>query len=442
MRGFKGGVHPSYFKELARDKPIEDLPLPEKLILPLSQSIGAYPEPLVERGDEVKEGQKIAESSAFVSALLHSPVDGQVESIGSHPTFTGAMLPCITIKVSGSSNSEVKETFSGRDFEEISPDEVRRLVKEAGLVGLGGAAFPTHVKLSPPPDKPIDSVIINGCECEPFLNVDFRLMVEETEKLIDGFKLIMQVLNAAKGYVGIETNKPEAIKVVSKALEGKPNMKVVPLDTKYPQGSEKHLIKAILGREVPSGGLPFEVGAYVQNVQTTIAISKAVRERKPLTERVITVSGPGVVEPKNLRVKLGTLASEVVEFCGGLKENAAKVIFGGPMTGFALGDLKVPIVKGTSGIVVLTDDLVVESSNPLACIRCGRCVEVCPVSIAPFAIANFTAFKMWEKVEEYDALDCIECGSCGFICPTRRPLVQLLKYAKAEILARKKAKAS
>jgi electron transport complex protein RnfC len=436
-------VHPSYFKELARDKPIEDLPLPEKLVLPLSQSIGAPPEPLVERGDEVKKGQKIAESSAFVSAVLHSPVDGQVKSIGPHPTFTGAVIPCITIAVSEGLAPEVEEASSEKGTaEDVSPDEIRGLVKEAGLVGLGGAAFPTHVKLSPPPDKPIDSVIINGCECEPFLNVDFRLMVEETERLIDGFRLIMLALNASKGYVGIETNKPEAIEAVSKALDGEPNMEVIPLGTKYPQGSEKHLIKAILGREVPSGGLPFEVGAYVQNVQTTIAISKAVRERKPLTERVITVSGPGVVEPKNLRVKLGTLASEVVKFCGGLKENAAKVIFGGPMTGFALGELNVPIVKGTSGIVVLTEDMVVESSRPLACIRCGRCVEVCPVSITPFAIANFTAFKMWDKAEEYDVLDCIECGSCGFICPTRRPLVQLLKYAKAEILARKKAKAS
>ena len=434
---FPGGIHPPEYKELTRDKPIEEAPVPQRVVLPLSQHIGAPCEPLVEVGETVKKGQKIADSEAFVSAPVYASISGKVRAIEHHLTFTGAKLPSIVIE---REEEEEEEELRLEVPSEPTPEDIKKIVREAGLVGLGGAAFPTHVKLSPPPDKPVDAVIINGCECEPFLNNDFRLMIEKSDELLDGLRLIMLTLSAKQGYIGIETNKPEAIKLLSEKVRGESDIEVVPLETKYPQGSEKHLIKAILGREVPSGGLPFEVGAYVQNVQTTIAISEAVRKGKVLTEKIITISGQGIKNPSNLRVRLGTLAEELISHCGGFSGEPGKVIFGGPMTGFAQDSLEVPVVKGTSGIVVLPRDMVTFSSSPLYCIRCGRCVEVCPMNLIPNTIASYSYYGLLDDAEAYGALDCIECGSCGYTCPSRRPLVQLIKFVKAKILERKKKK--
>jgi electron transport complex protein RnfC len=434
---FPGGVHPPEYKELTRDKAIENFPSPSKVVIPLSQHIGAPCEPKVEVGESVRKGQKIGDSEAFVSSPVHASISGKVKSIEPHLSFLGTKIPSIVI--------EREEEGDGEEIclevpEDPTPDDVKKIVREAGIVGLGGAAFPTHVKLSPPPDKPIDAVIINGCECEPFLNNDFRLMVEKPDSIVDGLKLIMMTLSAKRGFIGIETNKPEAIKILSEKVKGESDIEVVPLETKYPQGSEKHLIKAILGREVPSGGLPFEVGAYVQNVQTTVAISEAVRKGKVLTERVMTVSGPGVKNPLNLRVSIGTLASEIIDYCGGLTDDVGKVVFGGPMTGFAQSTLEIPVVKGTSGLTCLTREMVIPTNHPLYCIRCGKCVQVCPVNLVPNTIASYGYLGMFEDAEEYGALDCIECGSCGYVCPSRRPLVQLIKFTKAKILEKKKKK--
>lgn len=424
---FAGGVHPPEYKEISKGCQIEKAPVPERVVLVLSQHAGAPAQPVVNVRDKVKKGQKVAEAQGFVSANLHSPVSGTVKAITTHLTCTGARATAVLIQT-----EDDGEEMRLDVRENPSPQDIVGLVREAGIVGLGGAAFPTHVKLSPPEEYPVDTVILNGCECEPYLTVDYRLMIENTDETITGLQLLMTAVGARRAVIGIEDNKPEAIEQMRRAAARGENIEVVSLPTKYPQGSEKHLIKAVLGREVPSGGLPFHVGVLVQNVQTALAVKRAVIDGIPLYERVITVTGQSINRPANLLVPLGMLASDIVEYCGGLRDDTGKVIFGGPMTGFALGSLEVPVVKGTSGIVALPESLVEKYPEEDVCIRCGRCVDVCPARIMPNTLGTLGRLGLIEEAVDNDLMDCIECGSCAYICPARRNLVQYIRYAKAK----------
>ncbi len=434
----KGMMFPDkydFLKSQLGKKPIEEASLSEEVVIPLSQHIGAPCKPLVEVKQRVLVGQKIGDSNGFVSAPVHSSVSGEIKAIEPRLIFTGDKVLSVIIAPDG--KQEVAG-FNGLSEEEIvCPDKVRAVVRESGIVGLGGAAFPTHVKLTPPKDKPVKDVIVNGCECEPFIAGDHRNMLENAESIIDGLRIILQTIGAEKGYIAIETNKIDALHHISNLVSSEKNIKVVPLNAKYPQGAEKQLIQVVLGREVPSGCIPCEVGALVQNVGTTIAISKAIREGKPLFERVLSVTGSGINEPKNLRVKIGTSVSHLIKECGGFKGEPGKVVFGGPMTGFALFDLSVPVVKGTSGIVVFKKGTA-SISDPRGCIRCGRCVQVCPINIMPNFIGQYVEAGMIDNAESSGVMDCIECGVCAYVCPAQRPLIQFMRYAKSKIVANRK----
>lgn len=434
---FKSGIHPLYNKNSTEAFPIQQAQAPTKVIIPLQQHIGAPNKPLVKKGDLVKKGQKIAESDAFVSAPVHASVSGKVKAVAAHQHPSGRLIPSITIASDGKDESDETPTEK-RDFTDLSPDEIRGIVKDAGMVGLGGAAFPTHVKLSPPKEKKIDAVILNGAECEPYLTADHRVMLEQPEKVVYGLKAIMKSLNVSKGYIGIENNKKDAIAVMLDEIKKNgADIQIHGLRVKYPQGAEKMLIKAILDRVVPAGGLPMDVGVVVQNVGTTVALSDAIRDHKPVIERVLTVSGSGIKEPKNLLVRVGTLFSDIIEECGGLNDGARKVIMGGPLMGLAQPSLAVPVVKGTSGIVVLTEDEI-RAEKARACIGCGSCVDVCPMFLLPTRIANFSKHDLFEKAEHTGVMDCIECGCCTFVCPSKIHLVQWIRYGKCKIIENRK----
>ncbi|MDX1764714.1 MAG: electron transport complex subunit RsxC, partial [bacterium] len=358
------------------------------------------------------------------------------KAVGDMPHPMGRDVPSVVIESDGEDR-----WFDGlaevENFQDLSPDDLKARIVEAGIVGMGGATFPTHVKLSPPTEKPIDTVIINGVECEPYLTADHRLMVERPEEIIGGLEIFMQILGVSAGAIGIEQNKPDAIEIMTKLTAHRKDITVVPLKVKYPQGAEKQLIKAILNREVPSGGLPMDVGVVVQNVGTTAAVFKAVRFGMPVIDRITTVTGPGIKIPKNLRIRIGTPFSEIIEFCGGLKGKTGKVISGGPMMGMTQYSLDVPVIKGTSGILIFRDgDLKLRESN--ACIRCGKCLEICPMGINPSLLGVCVEAGAMDELEGARALDCMECGSCAFVCPAARPLVHLLRYGKADVLAKKK----
>ena len=439
LPSFKGGIHPPHYKSESEHKAIVTCPLPKKIILPLSQHIGAPCKPLVEVGQHVKAGQKIAQAEAFISAPIHASVSGTVESIAPHPHFTETDIMSITIIPDQEQESVTFQEIANQEKESI--EKLKSIVKEAGIVGMGGAAFPTFVKLSPPKDKQIDSLIINACECEPFLTCDHRLLLEKTDNLLEGINLILKIIEAPNAYIGIENNKPDAINLVKEAITSKnyKNIQVVSLETKYPQGGEKQLIKAILGREVPLRKLPSEVGAVVQNVGTVVAIYEAIKFGKPLIERVLTVTGPGIKNPQNILAKLGTPIGHLISFCGGWRdEPPAKIIMGGPMTGFAVSNLDIPIVKGSSGIVVLPPEMVSDTNNYLPCVKCGKCAEICPMYFVPSMIGYYAEKKRYRDAEEFGIFNCIECGSCSYICPSRRPLIKFIRKAKGQIMARKK----
>ena len=422
---FVRGIHPDDHKERTQDLPIREGPVPKTIILPLQQSAGHACEALVARGDEVLVGQKVGDSDAMIAAPIHSSVSGKVKTIEPRLHCTGIKITSVVIE----SDAEQRSVEHKKPPVDPSPEEIRALVREAGVVGLGGAAFPTHVKINPPQGTNVDSVIVNGCECEPFLTGDHRLMLEEPELIVGGLRLLMKAVGAGRGYIGVETNKLDAIESMAQATRDDANIEVVPLEVKYPQGAEKQLIKSVLNRVVPVRALPSAVGALVQNVATTIAVSKAVRAGEPLTTKVVTVSGGGIINPANIRALIGTPIADVISACGGLREGVAQVILGGPMMGTALTGLEAPVVKATSGILALTAQEII-SREILPCIKCGRCVEACPMGLQPSRLGNLVEFEILDEFEDNDIMDCVECGSCAFICPSRRPLVQYIKLGK------------
>ncbi len=432
---FSGGVHPADNKYLTAQKPAIPAAIPKRAVIPLSQHIGAPTKPLVVIGQEVKKGEKIAETTGFVSAPVHASISGKVVALGAFPHSLGINIPAVVIESDGKDEwiSGLKENA---DYNVLSPDELKKIVQEAGIVGMGGATFPTHVKLAPPKEKPIDVLILNGAECEPFLTSDHRLMLERPKQIIEGLKILMRILGVTKGYIGIEDNKPDAIETMARAAAESPEVKVWPLKVKYPQGAEKMLIKAISGRTVPAGGLPMDIGVVVQNVGTAEAIYNAVRYGRPLIERYVTVTGRGVKDPKNFLARIGTPFSQLIDEAGGMTEEAAKVIAGGPMMGMSQYTLEVPVIKGTSGITVLPKSEVnTKSYGP--CIRCGRCIDACPMKLQPSIIGLYIEKGHYEDAKLYNLMDCFECGSCSFGCPANRPMVQWVKKAKKE-LAKKK----
>lgn len=428
---FERGIHPEYQKEITSNKPITSAQLPSRVVIPLSQHTGAPAKPEVNIGDEVKRGQLIGSPAGFVSAPVHASISGKVTAIAEFLHPSGRMISSVVIESDGKDEGiSFKENV---DYMSMGVEEIKAVIKDAGIVGLGGAAFPTNVKLSPPKEKPIDTVILNGAECEPYLTADHRLMVEHSQEIVEGLKIIMKTLGVNKGYIGIEENKPDALEKMREVVSKESNIEIRALEVKYPQGAEKMLIKAIKGREVPSRGLPMDVGVVVQNVGTALAIYEAVKYGKPLIERVVTVTGKGIKEPKNLMVRIGTLISDVVGQCGGLVNGAVKVIVGGPMMGFAQWSLDVPVVKGTSGILVLTEDEYVSSEEYFPCIRCGNCIDVCPMGLNPSMLSILSEKGRYEETKEYNLFDCFECGSCAFVCPANRPMVQFMRLAKSMV---------
>jgi electron transport complex protein RnfC len=429
VKTFNRGVFLPHYKKFSEDQPITAVSLPEEVVIPLQQHIGAPCRALVKPGDKVKAGQKIGESDAFVSACVHASVDGTVVAVEQRPHFTGITVEGIVISVDA---EQSEPDWSERDHHALSPDEIKSAIKEAGIVGMGGATFPTHVKLSPP--KAIDAVVINACECEPFLTCDHRMMVEMTDELIEGAKLIRKTVNAPRIIFGVETNKPDAIEALNLKIAGDSTMEVVALDVKYPQGSEKQLIKATLDREVPPGKLPLDVGVVVQNVATAIAVYQACRYQKPLIERVLTVTGDGIAQPGNVRARLGIPIGHIIQERGGFKGTPGKIILGGPMTGWAQTRLDIPVIKGTSGILVFSPEMVVDNDY-LACVRCAKCVEHCPMYLYPNYIGAYAENGRYELAAEWGAMDCFECGVCVYVCPSNRPIVSFVREAKRQIAA-------
>jgi electron transport complex protein RnfC len=432
---FRGGVHPRYSKDRSSAAAVVPLPAPEEAIIPLSQHIGAPAKPCVNKGDEVLMGQMVGEPAGFVSVPQHSPVSGKIKAVEPRPGAMGSPALSVVIENDGEDRPAEIEGL-GDSWDSADLDSLKDAIKNAGLVGMGGAAFPSHVKLSPPADKPIDTLILNGAECEPYLTADHRIMVERPTDVLTGLKIAARILGAERMIVGIEQNKPDAIDAISSAAEGT-DIEVVALKVKYPQGAEKQLIDASLGRQVKSGGLPMDVGVVVHNVGTSTAIADAVINGRPLFERVVTVTGSQVAEPGNLLVRVGTPISAAIEACKGDLDQTGKLILGGPMMGFAQHSDAVPVTKGTSGVLLIGPDEV-DTRDPGPCIRCGRCVDACPMRLVPTDIATLSAREMFEEAEQADALDCIECGSCAYDCPARIPLVQEIRIAKAAILAAKR----
>jgi electron transport complex protein RnfC len=429
--GFKGGIHPSDSKGFSEGKPIVPAKVPARLTVPLLQHIGAPCAPAVQAGEEVKKGQVIGTAGGFVSAAVHAPVSGKISGMCHVPHPAGQMVQAVAIENDGKDAwTELKETV---DCFALTPEQIRERILAAGIVGMGGAAFPTHVKLSPPKGKTIDAMVINGVECEPYLTADYRLMLENSREILEGAKLIMKALGVTRGYIGIEANKPLAVNTMKEmlALDKDAALSVYVLKVKYPQGAEKMLIKALLNREVPLRGLPMDVGVVVQNVATAKAVYEAVRFGRPLIERVVTVGGDAVAEPKNLLVRIGMTVADLIAECGGFKAEPGKIIMGGPMMGVALYSTDVPIMKGTSGVIVFSKQSVLRNEEFGPCIRCGRCIDACPMGLIPSMLGVLAEKGFYEETREYHVHDCFECGSCTYVCPSKRPMVQFIKLAKS-----------
>lgn len=435
----KGGVHPPENK-LSADKKIETLAIPKQVSIPVSQHIGAPAKVLVKKNDLVKVGQLLAEQGGFVSANIHSPVSGKVFKVDNITDTSGYKRQAVIINVDGDEWEESidRNGLLKKDFD-FTSEEIIKKVQEAGIVGLGGATFPSHVKLMPPKGTTAELLIINGVECEPYLTADHRLMLEKGEEMLVGTKILMKALKVEKAIIGIENNKPDAISHLNSLLKDYTGISVVPLKVQYPQGGEKQLIKAVTGREVPSGGLPIAVGAVVHNVGTAYAVYEAVQKNKPLIERVVTITGKSVKNPGNYMVRFGTPTSDIIEAAGGLPEDTGKIISGGPMMGKALNVTTVPIAKGTSGILIMPKE---ESKRrPVKpCIRCAKCVDVCPMGLEPFLLMTVAEKAMIERAEKEDVMDCIECGSCSYVCPSDRPLLDYIRLGKNQVGALRRAR--
>lgn len=432
-----GGIHPEENK-LSNDIATVQAPLPKQVIIPMGQHIGAPAKPIVKRGDKVKVGTMIAEAGGFVSANIFSSVSGTVAKVDNAIDASGYMRPAVIINVEGDEweesidRSEKLEKLE--DHPELTPEEIVNRVKYAGVVGMGGACFPTHVKLCPPPGTKAECVIINGVECEPYITSDYRLMMEKSNELIEGVKILMAAAKVDKAYIGIENNKPAAIELLTKRLENNSKIEVVPLAKKYPQGGEKQLIDAVIRRQVPAPpAIPINVGAIVQNAGTAVAVYEAVMKHKPLFERYTTVTGKKLAHPGNFLVRMGTTFGELIELCGGLPEGDNKVLAGGPMMGKAVNSLDVPVGKGQNSITVLTDD---DAHRKAAqpCIRCAKCVSACPMGLEPFLLATGSAMKKWDMMEKEMITSCIECGSCQFTCPAHRPMLDNIRYGKQTVM--------
>ncbi len=428
----KGGVHPAEGKYSANSA-IEVLPLPKQVSIPIAQHIGAPSKPVVAKGDKVKVGDKIAESTGFVSANIHSSVSGTVVKVDNVLDSTGYRRPCVIIDVEGDEwNESIDKSTDLKKEISLTDKEIINRINESGIVGLGGATFPSHVKLSVPDGKKIDVLIINGVECEPYLTSDHRLMLEKAEEMLVGIQILMKALGVSLALIGIENNKPDAIERLEKLVKDYPGIEVHALKVQYPQGGEKQLIKALINREVPSGGLPLDVGAVVHNVGTAFAVYEAVQKNKPLFERVVTLTGKSVKKPSNFMVRIGTPVSDLIEAVGGLPEDTGKVINGGPMMGKALNSLDVPVVKGASGILIMPAKLS-QRKKEVNCIRCAKCVSVCPQGLEPYLLNRLVQLEKNDKLETDGVMDCIECGSCAYTCPAGLPLLDYIRLGKSRV---------
>ena len=435
---FRGGIHPYEGKELSKDHPIEKYLPKGDLVYPLSQHIGAPSVPCVKKGDTVLAGQKIADAGGFVSVPLHASVSGTVKGIEKRLNATGSMVDCIVIE----NDQQYQETeFQEARLEDLTKEEILNRIKEGGVVGMGGAGFPTHVKLEPKDPSKIEYILVNGAECEPYITSDYRRMIEEPEKVVKGLQVILTLFDSAKGYICIEDNKPDCIAKMKELVKDIDRIEVKEMMTKYPQGGERTLIYAATGREINSTMLPADVGCVVDNVETVISVYKAVILGRPVNSRVVTVTGDGIKEPKNLLVLAGTDMSELVDAAGGLKGKIAKAISGGPMMGFALYDLHVPCTKTTSAFLFLEHDAVSEAQEiQTACINCGRCVSVCPGHVLPARLAKLAERGDMAGFEALDGMECCECGCCSYICPAKRPLTQSIKSMRKMVLASRRKK--
>lgn len=434
---FKRGIHPPHGKHLSEHKEIEAYLPKGDLVFPMSQHIGAPCTPVVKKGDKVLVGQLIGEASSHVSSNVYSSVSGTVKNVT--PMLTAGGTKVMSVIIENDNNYEEVAPTPHENFKNLSNSELLEIIKGAGIVGLGGACFPTHVKLNPPKECNIDTIIVNAAECEPYLTCDHQLMLQYSKDVTEGLEILAHMYPNAKIYLGIENNKADAITIMKAMLEPIQNIEVAELKTKYPQGAEKQLIYSVTKREVPTGKLPADVGCIVQNVATVVAIKKAVIDGKPLTDRIVTVTGGAVANPKNILVKLGTSLQELVDHCGGFKENPVKVISGGPLMGTSLFSLDIPATKGTSGVLCLSsaEAAISEEQN---CIRCGKCVNACPMFLLPYKLNSLVLRRDYDSFEKLNGTSCIECGACSFSCPSKRNLTQSCKEGKKQVLARKNNK--
>lgn len=438
IRTFRiGGIHPEENK-LTHEVPTQVAPLPKQAVFPLSQHIGAPAKPVVAKGDVVKVGTLLAEAGGFVSAPIYSSVSGKVAKIDSAFDASGYRKPAIIVSVEGDEWEESidrsEDLVKVEDRPELTPESIVESIKKAGVTGMGGAGFPTFIKLCPPPGATAECVIINAVECEPYITSDYRLMMEHADEIIVGLQLLMKAAKVERGYIGIETNKPAAIELLTQKAAADPRIEVVPLKQRYPQGGEKQLVDAVIRRQVPAPpAIPVNVGAIVQNVGTAFAVYQAVMKNKPLFERYTTVTGKKLSKPGNYLVRMGTPMRDLIEICGGMPDDDNKLLAGGPMMGRALTTDEVPVCKGTNSITILSGS---DARRKLAdpCIRCGKCVNVCPMGLEPYLLATLSAKKMWERAEAEDVVSCIECGSCQFTCPSHRPILDNIRNGKSTVM--------